>query len=165
MSETAKAAGERGIRPPSASGNAASGASDRTVSGPRIRAVKSKIDAVVLVCTKCQKRQGMPKRTVRDLLKRGLKRGHPKRKLRIVETGCLGPCPKRALAVANRHRVPFLGVRSVSDGKGDPLNLPGFPVQFAVYRQLAGNNAAAVTVAFLRAWAAAGRPTSGGKAG
>ena len=100
MSETAKAAGERGIRPPSASGDAASGASDRTVSGPRIRAAKSKIDAVVLVCAKCQKRQGMPKRTVRDLLKRGLKRGHPKRKLRIVETGCLGPCPKRALAVA-----------------------------------------------------------------
>jgi hypothetical protein len=64
------------------------------------------------------------------------------------------------LQVATRHRVPFLGVRSASDGKGDPLNLPGFPVQFATYRQLAGNNAATVTVAFLKAWAGAGRPTA-----
>jgi hypothetical protein len=50
--------------------------------------------------------------------------------------------------------VPFLGIRAVSDGQGDPLHLPGFPFQFFVYRQLAGNNAAAVTVAFLRTWAA-----------
>lgn len=56
--------------------------------------------------------------------------------------------------------VPFLGVRAVSDGHGDPLGLPGFPFQFFVYRQLAGNNAAAVTVAFLQAWAAAGHPTA-----
>lgn len=55
--------------------------------------------------------------------------------------------------VAARNGVPFLGVRAVSDGQGDPLGLPGFPVQFLVYRQLAGNNAAAVTVAVLRAWA------------
>jgi nucleoside phosphorylase len=60
--------------------------------------------------------------------------------------------------VARRYGVPFLGVRGVSDGRGDPLGLPGFPFQFAVYRQLAGNNAAAVTTAFLRAWAGAGRP-------
>ncbi|MCU1427209.1 MAG: hypothetical protein JWL83_1209, partial [Actinomycetia bacterium] len=38
-----------------------------------------------------------------------------------------------------------------SDGRGDPLNLPGFPWQFFAYRQLAGNNAAAVTIAFLKA--------------
>jgi len=61
--------------------------------------------------------------------------------------------------VARRYGVPFLGVRAVSDGKGDPLHLPGFPAQFFVYRQLAGDNAAAVTMAFLKAWAAAGRPT------
>jgi hypothetical protein len=54
--------------------------------------------------------------------------------------------------VLRRARVPFLGVRGVSDGQGDPLGLPGFPVQFAVYRQLAANNAATVTVAFLTAW-------------
>lgn len=61
--------------------------------------------------------------------------------------------------VAHHYGVPFLGIRAVSDGKGDPLGLPGFPFQFAVYRQLAGNNAAAVTTAFLRAWALSGRPT------
>lgn len=56
--------------------------------------------------------------------------------------------------VARRYHVPFLGIRAVSDGQGDPLNLPGFPWQFFVYRQLAGNNAATVTMAFLRTWAA-----------
>ncbi|KAB1076242.1 hypothetical protein [Methylobacterium planeticum] len=37
---------------------------------------------------------------MRELIRRGLKRGDVKRKVRVVETGCLGPCPKRALAVA-----------------------------------------------------------------
>jgi nucleoside phosphorylase len=60
--------------------------------------------------------------------------------------------------VAGAYHVPFLGVRAVSDGHGDPLGLPGFPVQFFVYRQLAGNNAAAVTIAFLQAWAAKHQP-------
>ncbi len=60
--------------------------------------------------------------------------------------------------VARRYHVPFLGIRAVSDGQGDPLNLPGFPWQFFVYRQLAGNNAATVTMAFLSAWATKGRP-------
>ena len=61
--------------------------------------------------------------------------------------------------VAHRYGVPFLGIRAVSDGRGDPLHLPGFPSQFFVYRQLAGNNAAAVTIAFLRIWGASGGPT------
>ena len=49
--------------------------------------------------------------------------------------------------------VPFIGFRSASDGGGDPLNLPGFPAQFFVYRQLAANNAAATALAFLHQWA------------
>ena len=65
-----------------------------------------------------------------------------------------------ALKVAQKRGVPFLGIRGVSDGQGDPLNLPGFPVQFAYYRQLAADNSAAVTVAFVKAWDAAGRPVS-----
>lgn len=56
--------------------------------------------------------------------------------------------------VASAHGVPFLGIRAASDGHGDPLGLPGFPFQFAAYRQLAGNNAAAVTIAFLQEWGA-----------
>jgi nucleoside phosphorylase len=54
--------------------------------------------------------------------------------------------------VAAQHGVPFLGIRAVSDGHGDPLHLPGFPSQFFVYRQLAANNAAAVTTAFIERW-------------
>ena len=61
--------------------------------------------------------------------------------------------------VAAAAGVPFLGIRAVSDGGGDPLHLPGFPVQFFTYRQLAGNNAAALTVAILDAWTALGQPT------
>ncbi|GAC1313895.1 MAG: hypothetical protein NVSMB12_06210 [Acidimicrobiales bacterium] len=61
--------------------------------------------------------------------------------------------------VAHRFGVPFLGIRGASDGNGDPLHTPGFPVSFFVYRQLAADNAAAATVAFLRSWSAAGRPT------
>ena len=56
-----------------------------------------------------------------------------------------------AAAVARDHHVPFLGVRAVSDGNGDPLGLPGFPWQFFAYRRLAGNNAATVTAAVLGA--------------
>jgi len=54
-------------------------------------------------------------------------------------------------AAANKRGVPFLGFRAVSDGAGDPLNLPGFPAQFFYYRQLAADNAAIATVAFLAA--------------
>ena len=55
-----------------------------------------------------------------------------------------------AVAVqAAARRVPFLGIRAVSDGAGDPLGLPGFPVQFFYYRQLAADNAARFTMALL----------------
>ena len=67
---------------------------------PRIRTAKAKFSEIVAVCTKCAKRQGLGKRALRDLLKAEIRRTHTRRKLRIVETGCLGPCPKRALAVA-----------------------------------------------------------------
>ncbi|WP_243214583.1 MULTISPECIES: (2Fe-2S) ferredoxin domain-containing protein [Methylobacterium] len=55
---------------------------------------------LVLVCGKCVKRQGLKKGSVRRLLRRELKARVPSRKLRVVEVGCLGPCPKRALAAA-----------------------------------------------------------------
>jgi nucleoside phosphorylase len=53
--------------------------------------------------------------------------------------------------VAAKSHLPFIGFRAVSDGGGDPLRLPGFPVQFFYYRQLAADNAALVTLAFLAA--------------
>ena len=54
--------------------------------------------------------------------------------------------------VSAARGLPFLGLRGVSDGGGDPLNLPGFPFQFFYYRQLAADNAAAATMSFLAAW-------------
>jgi nucleoside phosphorylase len=45
--------------------------------------------------------------------------------------------------------LPFIAFRAVSDGAGDPLDLPGFPAQFFAYYRLAGHNAAAATIAFL----------------
>jgi nucleoside phosphorylase len=54
--------------------------------------------------------------------------------------------------VAADHGVPFIAFRGASDGGGDPLHLPGFPFQFFVYRQLAADNAAVTTLAFLDAW-------------
>lgn len=76
------------------------------------------------------------------------------------ETFVAGDMETAATAeVAALAGIPFLGVRAVSDGGGDPLQLPGFPAQFFTYRQLAGNNAAALTLAILEAWTALGQPT------
>ncbi len=58
-------------------------------------------------------------------------------------------------AVADAHSAPFLSVRGISDGSGDPLHLPGFPFQFFFYKRLAADNAARVTAAFLQHWAGA----------
>jgi len=57
-----------------------------------------------------------------------------------------------AQQVADAHGIPFLGIRGMSDGPGDPLNLPGYPFTFFVYKQIAADNAATVTEAFLRSW-------------
>jgi len=70
------------------------------------RSAKTKLAEVVLVCRKCAKRQGLRARSVAARLKAAGKAA-PGRwaKLRIVETGCLGPCPKRLLAVATGASV------------------------------------------------------------
>jgi hypothetical protein len=63
--------------------------------------------------------------------------------------------------VVTAAHIPFIGFRSASDATtptahhtmgGDPLHLPGFPVTFFYYRQLASDNAAIATMAFLKAW-------------
>jgi hypothetical protein len=58
--------------------------------------------------------------------------------------------------VAQEAGVPFMAFRGVSDGPGDPLNLPGYPTQFYAYYKLSSDNAAAVTTAFLAALKASG---------
>lgn len=64
--------------------------------------VKVKFGGVVLVCSDCEDRSNGPSKlkakTVRKELKRGLVQS-PVR-LRIVESSCLGLCPKKAIAVA-----------------------------------------------------------------
>ncbi len=57
-----------------------------------------------------------------------------------------------AQQVAYAHGVPFLGIRGMSDGPGSPLPLPGYPFTFLVYKQIAADNAAIVTQAFLETW-------------
>lgn len=44
--------------------------------------------------------------------------------------------------VATAHDVPWVGIRGVSDGAGDPLGLPGFPTQFFAYYPISAHNAA-----------------------
>jgi nucleoside phosphorylase len=53
--------------------------------------------------------------------------------------------------VARRHRVPFLAVRAVSDGAGDPLGDRGFPAQFFDYYRLAAHNEGLVARAVVAA--------------
>ena len=57
-----------------------------------------------------------------------------------------------AQQVADAHGIPFIGIRGMSDGPGDPLNLPGYPFTFFVYKQIAADNAAIVAEAFLETW-------------
>jgi adenosylhomocysteine nucleosidase len=54
------------------------------------------------------------------------------------------------IAVATERRVPFLAMRAVSDGAGDPLGDRGFPAQFFDYYRLAANNAGIVTTAVVQ---------------
>jgi hypothetical protein len=63
--------------------------------------------------------------------------------------------------VAYTNHTPFIGFRALSDGRGDPLRLnkiplgplPTWVVQFAYYQQIAADNAGAMAMAFLKAWA------------
>ena len=52
--------------------------------------------------------------------------------------------------VATAHDVPWVGLRGVSDGAGDPLGLPGFPAQFFAYYPISAHNAAVGAAALLR---------------
>jgi nucleoside phosphorylase len=51
--------------------------------------------------------------------------------------------------VATAHGVPWVGIRGVSDGAGDPLGLPGFPAQFFAYYPISAHNAAVGAAALL----------------
>ena len=75
-----------------------------TPGGRRQKTAKSKFGEIVLVCAKCAKRQGLRPRDLRGRVKDALKR-EGGAKVRVVETGCLGPCPRRLLALATGSSV------------------------------------------------------------
>lgn len=54
--------------------------------------------------------------------------------------------------VADKHTVPFLGFRGISDGPGDPLSLPNASLEFYLYKQLAADNVAAAVEQYMLIW-------------
>lgn len=64
-----------------------------------IRRVKSKQDAVLLVCTKCFK-----KAHVKDRLTKPLKRAVKPLGYKLIKTRCLGVCPKNAVTMRDSKR-------------------------------------------------------------
>ncbi len=63
---------------------------------------RTRYDGAVMICGKCQKRDtgpsGMKAKDLRQDFRDAL--GEARRHLRIVQTSCLGLCPKKAIAVA-----------------------------------------------------------------
>jgi len=75
---------------------------------------------------------------------------HPTARLTATTNADVQDMETAAVArAAARHHVPFVAMRAVSDGAGDPLGDRGFPAQFFDYYRLAAENAALVTRAFL----------------
>ncbi len=76
--------------------DAGGGAEDRTVFVP------TRYAGAVLVCEKCEKRDKGPKKLTTKELRSTLRQalGGGSTRLRIVQTSCLGLCPKKAIAVA-----------------------------------------------------------------
>ena len=101
--------------------------------GPRT--AKAGFGDVILVCGKCAKRQGLSAGEVARVLKRAGKaasRADGRRRPKVVETGCLGPCPKRLLAVATsaslaRGRIVLLDPALPADGLAALLDFGSEP--------------------------------------
>ena len=76
----------------------------------KVRTAKAGFSDLVLVCRKCAKRQGVDRKQIGRAIKRAYKQVPREKgagkdtgkgfKVRILETGCLGPCPKRMLTLA-----------------------------------------------------------------
>jgi hypothetical protein len=66
------------------------------------QALKPSFAGVVLVCGDCEERGNGPVRLTSKEVRKCLKDAvHPaKGQLRVAITGCLGPCPKKAMTVA-----------------------------------------------------------------
>lgn len=77
---------------------------------------------------------------------------HPRRANRRAEDRpAITDMETAAMAqVASEQGLPFLAFRAVSDGPGDPLQLPNFLEQFSTYYRYAATNAALAVEAFLQ---------------
>ena len=93
----------------------------------KAKLAKAKPAQVILVCRKCAKRQGLSGKAARRLAKRAAE-GAGKRavKARVVETGCLGPCPKRLLAVATGASLAVGRVVLLDPSAETPGPIPDF---------------------------------------
>ena len=64
--------------------------------------VKAKFQGLVLICGKCEKRSSGPRKLTSKEARKTIKSalGAQKTRLRIVQSSCLGLCPKKAIAIA-----------------------------------------------------------------
>jgi hypothetical protein len=97
------------------------------ISPVKTATAKTRIGGLAVVCAKCAKRQGLRPKEVRNLLRDAYRdlgpasapgKGGKRRKLRILESGCLGPCPKRSVAVATGASLAAGRVLLLDPGAG-----------------------------------------------
>jgi hypothetical protein len=72
----------------------------------------------VLVCGKCEKRKDGPRHLAAKDVRRELARALRGGDRRLVLTGCLGPCVRKALTVVS---IDAQGVRALALGRDDDL--------------------------------------------
>ena len=84
---------------PKASGDAAAIAPATATSAPP--PVRVKFGGVVLVCAECEKRGSGPSKLRAKDVRKSLKKhlGPARHVLRVVQSSCLGLCPKKAIAL------------------------------------------------------------------
>jgi len=73
-----------------------------TRDAPAAPFVKAKFDGLVLVCGQCEKRSSGPSKLTAKDARKSLKSalGAQRSRLRIVQSSCLGLCPKKSIAIA-----------------------------------------------------------------
>ncbi|HUD32391.1 MAG TPA: hypothetical protein VMR43_05130 [Variovorax sp.] len=90
--------------------------------------VKAKFEGLVLVCGQCEKRSSGPSKLTAKDARKSLKGalGAQRTGMRIVESSCLGLCPKKSIAIAaaSRNMASVLAeVRNESDLKAVAVRL------------------------------------------
>lgn len=84
-----------------------------------IPSVEAPWQDLVLTCGKCTRKLkggfGRKRReSLRDLLKQGLREAGDRRRLRVIEVGCLGLCPKNAVTLVRASQPRAM--RAIPEG-------------------------------------------------